>query len=84
MARRGSLSTDAQLCSHVCACALCSWVDASSQQEYLATSLDQEAATVLLARMAAARADASEDTPEVIRWLDRQLIKLVRTPLLSS
>lgn len=34
---------------------------------------------MLLARLAAARADANEETPEVIRWLDRQLIKLVFT-----
>ena len=36
---------------------------------------DQEAAAVVMAKLAAYKAE-SEDTPDVLRWVDRTLIKL--------
>uniref|UniRef100_S4R7Y9 Protein transport protein SEC23 n=1 Tax=Petromyzon marinus TaxID=7757 RepID=S4R7Y9_PETMA len=51
------------------------WVDAQTQIQHIAASFDQEAAAVLLARLAMFRAD-TEEGPDVLRWLDRQLIRL--------
>ncbi len=39
-------------------------------------SFDQEAAAILMARLAVYRAE-TEEGPDVLRWLDRQLIRLV-------
>ncbi|XP_065829274.1 protein transport protein Sec23A-like [Oscarella lobularis] len=50
------------------------FVDASAPQHIYA-SFDQEAAAVLLARMAMIKADV-DDGPDVLRWLDRSLIRL--------
>jgi len=52
-----------------------SWVDASNAQ-HVAAGFDQEAAAVLMARMATFRAE-SDDGPDVLRWIDRTLIRLV-------
>lgn len=53
-----------------------SWADAQSQIQHIESSLDQEAAAVLMARLGVFRAE-SEEGPDVLRWLDRQLIRLV-------
>ncbi|KAF8656471.1 hypothetical protein AX16_002522 [Volvariella volvacea WC 439] len=41
----------------------------------IAASFDQEAAAVLMARIAVYRAE-NDDSPDVLRWLDRMLIRL--------
>jgi protein transport protein SEC23 len=42
----------------------------------IAASFDQEAAAVLMARIAVYKAEI-DDGPDVLRWLDRMLIRLV-------
>lgn len=54
-----------------------SWADAQTQIQSIAASFDQEAAAILMARLAVYRAE-TEEGPDVLRWLDRQLIRLVR------
>jgi len=56
--------------------ACCSWVDASVNIQHIAAGFDQEAAAVLMARIAVFRAE-TDDGPDVLRWLDRMLIRLV-------
>lgn len=51
------------------------WADSVAQPGHLAGGFDQEAAAVLMARMAMHRAE-TEDGPDVLRWTDRQLIRL--------
>ncbi|XP_005989219.1 protein transport protein Sec23A [Latimeria chalumnae] len=51
------------------------WADAQTQIQIIAASFDQEAAAILMARLAVYRAE-SEEGPDVLRWLDRQLIRL--------
>ena len=53
-----------------------SWVDASVNIQHIAAGFDQEAAAVLMARIAVFRAE-TDDGPDVLRWLDRMLIRLV-------
>lgn len=55
-----------------------SWADAQTQIQSIAASFDQEAAAILMARLAIYRAE-TEEGPDVLRWLDRQLIRLVRS-----
>jgi len=50
-----------------------SWVDTT---EGLTTGFDQEAAAVLMGRIAIQKTE-TEETVDVMRWLDRMLIKLV-------
>lgn len=57
----------------------CSWADAQTQIQNIAASFDQEAAAILMARLAVYRAE-TEEGPDVLRWLDRQLIRLVKKP----
>lgn len=57
-------------------CPHLSWADAQSQIQHIESSFDQEAAAVLMARLGVFRAE-SEEGPDVLRWLDRQLIRLV-------
>lgn len=52
-----------------------SWADAQSQIQHIESSFDQEASAVLMARLGVFRAE-SEEGPDVLRWLDRQLIRL--------
>uniref|UniRef100_A0A1I8GX84 Protein transport protein SEC23 n=3 Tax=Macrostomum lignano TaxID=282301 RepID=A0A1I8GX84_9PLAT len=52
------------------------WVDSSVPPSYLTAGFDQEASAVLMARLAMFRAERAEDGPDVLRWLDRQLIRL--------
>jgi len=53
-----------------------SWVDASMNIQHIAAGFDQEASAVLMARIAVFRAE-TDDGPDVLRWLDRMLIRLV-------
>jgi protein transport protein SEC23 len=48
-----------------------SWVDANAPD--IPASFDQEASTVLMARIAAFKADFDEG-PDVLRWLDRTFL----------
>uniref|UniRef100_G3NJI4 Protein transport protein SEC23 n=1 Tax=Gasterosteus aculeatus aculeatus TaxID=481459 RepID=G3NJI4_GASAC len=51
------------------------WADAQTQIQSIAASFDQEAAAILMARLSVYRAE-TEEGPDVLRWLDRQLIRL--------
>ncbi|KAG7268728.1 hypothetical protein CRUP_012872 [Coryphaenoides rupestris] len=51
------------------------WADAQTQIQHIESSFDQEASAVLMARLGVFRAE-SEEGPDVLRWLDRQLIRL--------
>uniref|UniRef100_A0A8C2JSN7 Protein transport protein SEC23 n=1 Tax=Cyprinus carpio TaxID=7962 RepID=A0A8C2JSN7_CYPCA len=51
------------------------WADAQSQIQHIESSFDQEASAVLMARLGVFKAE-SEEGPDVLRWLDRQLIRL--------
>lgn len=51
------------------------WADASTNIQHIAAGFDQEAAAVLMARTAVFRAE-TDDGPDVLRWLDRMLIRL--------
>lgn len=51
------------------------WADASVNLNTISSGFDQEAAAVLMARMAAYRAE-TDDGPDVLRWVDRMLIRL--------
>merc|ERR1711892_1223382 len=52
-----------------------SWADPQTGLEYIQAGFDQEAAAALMARWATFRA-LSDEGPEVLRWLDRTLIRL--------
>jgi protein transport protein SEC23 len=51
------------------------WHSDPSNLQPVAMSFDQEAAAVLMARIAVHRTE-TEDVPEILRWLDRSLIRL--------
>ncbi|KAK7103754.1 protein transport protein Sec23A-like isoform X2 [Littorina saxatilis] len=51
------------------------WADASSNIQHIAAGFDQEAGAVLMSRIAVYRAE-TDDGPDVLRWLDRMLIRL--------
>jgi len=52
------------------------WADPATALPHIAASFDQEAAAVLMARMAAWRAETTEEGADVLRWVDRMLIRL--------
>ena len=52
------------------------WADPATSLPHIAASFDQEAAAVLMARMAAWRADSTDEGADVLRWVDRMLIRL--------
>jgi len=54
-----------------------SWVDATMNVQHIAAGFDQEAAAVMMGRIAVSRAETDEG-PDILRWLDRMLIRLVR------
>uniref|UniRef100_A0A0K0EQM8 Protein transport protein SEC23 n=1 Tax=Strongyloides stercoralis TaxID=6248 RepID=A0A0K0EQM8_STRER len=54
------------------------WADFNTQQANIAYGFDQEAAAVVMARLASWRASNENDTPDALRWLDRSLIRLVQ------
>jgi protein transport protein SEC23 len=49
----------------------------------IAASFDQEAGAVLMARIGSFKSEV-DDGPDVLRWLDRMLIRVVSTPFLSN
>lgn len=51
------------------------WADAAINLNFISAGFDQEAAAVIMARMVVYRAE-SDDGPDVLRWIDRQLIRL--------
>ncbi|XP_046971238.1 protein transport protein Sec23A isoform X2 [Vanessa cardui] len=51
------------------------WGDAAANLHHIAAGFDQEAAAVVMARLVVYRAE-QEDGPDVLRWLDRMLIRL--------
>jgi len=53
-----------------------SLMDPIQQLPMIAASFDQECASVLMARIAVYRAD-TEESSDVLRWLDKMLIRLV-------
>lgn len=55
---------------------LARWADAATNLNHIAAGYDQETAAVVMARMAVARSE-NDDGPDVLRWLDRMLIRLV-------
>ncbi|XP_058812177.1 protein transport protein Sec23A isoform X2 [Topomyia yanbarensis] len=52
-----------------------SWADATVNLPMISAGFDQEAAAVLMSRMVVYRAE-SDDGPDTLRWVDRQLIRL--------
>nr|CAD7265552.1 unnamed protein product [Timema shepardi] len=52
-----------------------SWADASANLHHISAGFDQEAAAVLMSRMVVFRAE-TDDGPDVLRWVDRMLIRL--------
>lgn len=54
---------------------LFSWADASMNLPHISAGFDQEAAAVLMSRMVVYRAE-TDDGPDVLRWIDRMLIRL--------
>lgn len=58
-----------------------SWIDSASNISMLGASFDQECASVTMARIAVFRA-VTEEGSDVLRWLDKMLIRLVRTLVL--
>ena len=55
-----------------------SWVDMATAQQSVIYGFDQEAASVIMARLASFRASQENDSPDILRWLDRSLIRLVQ------
>ena len=53
------------------------WVDAANMH-HIALGYDQEAAAVLMSRVAVHRCDTDDNAEDVLRWLDRMLIRLVQ------
>lgn len=51
------------------------WADAAINLQAVAVGFDQEAAAVLMSRYAVLKTE-SEDGPDVLRWVDRMLIRL--------
>ena len=51
------------------------WADGATQLNHISASFDQECAAVIMARMAVLRAE-SQEGPDVLRYLDRQLIRI--------
>ncbi|KAK7873471.1 hypothetical protein R5R35_011818 [Gryllus longicercus] len=51
------------------------WADATANLHHISAGFDQEAAAVLMARTVVFRAE-TDDGPDVLRWVDRMLIRL--------
>lgn len=56
---------------------LYSWANTQANPEYVKSGFDQEAAAVLMARIGVYR-QVHDEGADVLRWLDRMLIRLVR------
>ena len=52
------------------------WTHDPQDVESLKRGFDQEAAAVLMTRIAVNRAERGDDTADILRWLDRSLIRL--------
>ena len=60
---------------------LCSsWIDGATNVNHIAAGFDQETAAAVMARLSVQRSE-NDDGPDVLRWLDRMLIRLVRVIL---
>eukprot|EP01111_Echinosteliopsis_oligospora_P012394 TRINITY_DN4230_c0_g1_i1.p1 TRINITY_DN4230_c0_g1~~TRINITY_DN4230_c0_g1_i1.p1 ORF type:complete len:767 (+),score=244.33 TRINITY_DN4230_c0_g1_i1:143-2443(+) len=53
------------------------WADPAQGLGPLSYGFDQETSAVLMARLAVFKGDNMEDTADILRWLDRMLIRLV-------
>ncbi|KAF2881616.1 hypothetical protein ILUMI_24559 [Ignelater luminosus] len=51
------------------------WADATTTLHHISAGFDQEAAAVLMSRMVVYKAE-TDDGPDVLRWVDRMLIRL--------
>uniref|UniRef100_A0A1A9W888 Protein transport protein SEC23 n=1 Tax=Glossina brevipalpis TaxID=37001 RepID=A0A1A9W888_9MUSC len=51
------------------------WADATTNIHHISAGFDQEAAAVIMSRMVVYRAETDEG-PDILRWVDRQLIRL--------
>lgn len=51
------------------------WADAATSIHHISAGFDQEAAAVLMSRMVVYKAE-TDDGPDVLRWVDRMLIRL--------
>ncbi|XP_055373756.1 protein transport protein Sec23A [Condylostylus longicornis] len=51
------------------------WADANTNVHHISAGFDQEAAAVIMSRMVVYKAE-TDDGPDVLRWVDRQLIRL--------
>jgi len=51
------------------------WADVSTFNHHISAGFDQEAGAVIMSRMVVHRAE-TEDGPDVMRWIDRMLIRL--------
>lgn len=51
------------------------WAEANTNIHHISAGFDQEAAAVIMSRMAVYKAE-TDDGPDVLRWVDRQLIRL--------
>ncbi|XP_042213684.1 protein transport protein Sec23A-like isoform X2 [Homarus americanus] len=52
------------------------WADPQNGQHFISIGFDQEAAAVLMARLAVHRSETDQDGTDVLRWVDRMLIRL--------
>ena len=59
------------------------WADPATALPHISASFDQECAAVLMARMAVWRAETQDDGPDVLRWVDRMLIRLVSIQVMT-
>ena len=53
-----------------------SWADPVANIQHVAAGFDQEVSAALMARIAVNRNETDNDGPDVLRWLDRMLIRL--------
>lgn len=61
-----------------------SWADMEANKQSIGYGFDQDAATVLMARLASWRAANENDSPDTLRWLDRSLIRLVNKHIFKA
>ncbi|XP_018496150.1 protein transport protein Sec23A [Galendromus occidentalis] len=52
------------------------WADATTNIQHVTAGFDQEASAVLMSRIACFKADETEEGPDVVRFIDRTLIRL--------
>lgn len=59
------------------------WADATVNIHHISAGFDQECAAVVMARMVVYKAE-SDDGQDVLRWIDRMLIRLVSARFFSD